>query len=89
MLIGIKALDGICGPAYFRAPDALCLSVPKRLPSGHSRAACPAFEANTYGPANADLIAFGDWPAGFRISVLTGLGYGSRVDIEPVLTRIG
>jgi len=25
----------------------------------------------------------------FRISVSTGLGYGSRVDIEPVLIRIG
>jgi len=47
------------------------------------------FEANSNGPAKAGRIAFGDWPVGFRISVLTGLGYGSRVDIEPVLTRIG
>jgi hypothetical protein len=47
------------------------------------------FEANSNGPAKADRIAFGGWPAGFRISVLTGLGYGSAVDIEPVLIRIG
>jgi hypothetical protein len=46
-------------------------------------------EASSYGPAKADRIAFGDWPVGFRISVSTGLGYGSMVDIEPVLIRIG
>ena len=49
----------------------------------------PGLEATTDIPAKANRIAFGDWPVGFRISVLTGLGYGSRVDIEPVLTRIG
>jgi hypothetical protein len=40
-------------------------------------------------PAKADLIAFGRMGAGFLISVSTGLGYGSKVDIEPVLIRIG
>jgi hypothetical protein len=46
------------------------------------------FEANSNGPAKADRIAFGGWPR-FRISVSTSLGYGSKVDIEPVLIRIG
>jgi hypothetical protein len=30
-----------------------------------------------------------DGPGWFRISVSTGLGYGSKVDVEPLLIRIG
>jgi hypothetical protein len=46
-----------------------------------------AFKANTDAPAKADLIALADGRAGFRVSA--GLGYGSKIDIQPVLIRIG
>jgi hypothetical protein len=48
-----------------------------------------ASPTNTDAPAKADLIALADGRAGFRISVSAGLGYGSKIDIQPVLIRIG